>query len=581
MLQPAAPRRFYYSFLHLRRRIGRLISAYQWWLVGLAWVAAWILGYIGFSIYMADLKMPATPLDLLYLDLQLLTINWGFTPGIMNLQLEIARWLMPALAGYTVFKGLAVFFDEQSTYLRLAFIRNHIVIGGLSAKGALISERFRALGRQVVVIDKDPDNSFAEGCRESGAILLTGDATDPDLLQRAGVQRARALIAVCDEDGINATIAIHSQELCQNRRRNSLQCSVHLVDPELCALLREREIAADVSKGFRLELFNIYDHGARLMLEQYSSLGNSTLPSLPPHYLVVGLGKLGQSLVVEACRLWWEATRGSRGPLEIDVVDLSAGPKVALLLARYPQLQKACRLVPRSMNIHSLEYMQAEFLKDPQQTRDLEAAFICMDNESQNLVAGLSLRRHLPGGKTHIVIRTAEETGLARLVADPGDNLHAFALVASTCTPAMVLKGAHETLAHALYDEEFPAGRAWDALSDSQKEIYYRESGKVSQLVGLAGYEIISLTDWEAARFRFSEQEASLMAENEHDRWRLERLKRGWRVAAPKWKTTDMIDPLVCSWQNLPKAEKLKRLERVQRLSALLARAGLQVTRKS
>ena len=184
MNHPATRRRLYYSFRRLRRRIGRLFSTYQWWLVGLAWVAAWVLGYIGFSIYMADSSLPATPLDLLYLDLQLLTINWSFTPGIMNWQLEVARWLMPVLAGYTVLKALASIFDEQTSYLRIALMRGHVIIGGLSAKGALIADHFRAEGRQVVVIEKNPDNGRAEGCRETGAILLIGDATDPDLLER-------------------------------------------------------------------------------------------------------------------------------------------------------------------------------------------------------------------------------------------------------------------------------------------------------------------------------------------------------------------------------------------------------------
>ena len=72
-----------------------------------------------------------------------------------------------------------------------------------------------------------------------------------------------------------------------------------------------------------------------------------------PPFAVIGLGKLGQSLVVEASRLWWEATRGSRGSLEIDVIDLSASSKVAMLLARYPQLQKACHLVPCPLPVQS------------------------------------------------------------------------------------------------------------------------------------------------------------------------------------------------------------------------------------
>ena len=46
-----------------------------------------------------------------------------------------------------------------------------------------------------------------------GVIVLIGNATDDDLLRTARVYRARQLICVCGDDGINAEIAMNACEL--------------------------------------------------------------------------------------------------------------------------------------------------------------------------------------------------------------------------------------------------------------------------------------------------------------------------------------------------------------------------------
>ena len=41
-----------------------------------------------------------------------------------------------------------------------------------------------------MVIEADEEHDLIGPCRERGIVVLIGDATDPDLLRRAGVLRA-------------------------------------------------------------------------------------------------------------------------------------------------------------------------------------------------------------------------------------------------------------------------------------------------------------------------------------------------------------------------------------------------------
>jgi len=86
---------------------------YQWVLLALAWLVALYLGYVGFSRYTSARGEPASWLDLLYITLQLASLESGAVSPPIPLQLQIARWLLPALTLYTAARAIAGLFHEQ------------------------------------------------------------------------------------------------------------------------------------------------------------------------------------------------------------------------------------------------------------------------------------------------------------------------------------------------------------------------------------------------------------------------------------------------------------------------------------
>ena len=87
------------------------------------------------------------------------------------------------------------------------------------------------------------------------------------------------LVAVTDDDGINAEIAVRAQGVLRQAgddrrgRARPLTCTVHLVDPQLYELARTRELALEEGVPLRLELFNVFERGARLLWSKYGPPG--------------------------------------------------------------------------------------------------------------------------------------------------------------------------------------------------------------------------------------------------------------------------------------------------------------------
>jgi voltage-gated potassium channel Kch len=90
--------------------------------------------------------------------------------------------------------------------------RNHVIIAGLGKVGHRVAEILLAHGELVVGIEMRPDAPYLIGLRRSMPVLL-GDAADPDVLRRANVRSARAIVAATDNDASNIRIALTAEKL--------------------------------------------------------------------------------------------------------------------------------------------------------------------------------------------------------------------------------------------------------------------------------------------------------------------------------------------------------------------------------
>lgn len=576
------------------QRFRRLWRDYQWpILLGLELLLL-VLGYRGFREYSASQGDVPTSLDLIYLTIQLVTMESGAITGPLSWQLEVARLLLPVVTAYTAAAAFATLFREQVQRLSLWFVRDHVVICGMGRKGFLLAGRFREQGARVVCIDMDENNSQLAVCRESSAVALVGDGADPAVLRRAAVQRARWLIAFCGDDGVNAEIAVAARQLAERRRGRPLTCIVHIVDPQLCVLLREREITSGDTPNFRLELFNVFDRAARILLREHPLIGRST--SSPPHALVIGLGGLGERLITYAAREWRDEESSAGRRLRITVIDQEARERTDSLLVRYPRLAEVCQLEPLQIDVRSPEFQSGAFLHPSRGRSAVDMVYICVDDDSLALHAALTLHQIARGQSLPIVVRMSREGGLTRLLRAKGDaddiyrNLVPFPLLEKVCTTDLVVGGTHEILAREAHREYVrhqqemgetaatnPLMVDWESLPERVRESNRRQVDHIGQKLAAVGHGIAPLTDWDAASYRFSNEQVERMAQMEHERWYQELVEGGWRHSAESKSPEKKTHPALLPWDELPEDEREKNRVTTRELPSFLARAGLQV----
>ena len=89
----------------------------------------------------------------------------------------------------------------------IASMHGHVIICGWGRVGRAIGVELAEAGRALVVIDPDPD------ALEGAVHAVVGDATDDDVLRRAGIERAAALVAAADSDAANSFITLSARAL--------------------------------------------------------------------------------------------------------------------------------------------------------------------------------------------------------------------------------------------------------------------------------------------------------------------------------------------------------------------------------
>jgi hypothetical protein len=320
-----------------------------------------------------------------------------------------------------------------------------------------------------------------------------------------------------------------------------------------------------------LELFNVFERGARRLLKVHPAWRKEQIAFGPaPSLLLVGLGRMGENVLLHAVREWRSQAGDPARRLRVQVIDRNALRKVESLNVRYPRLAAACDLVPLQMEIYSPEFERGSFLFNDQNRLAYDAIYICVDDDTLGLHAGLTLARQLPEAQLPVVIRMTEDTGLAKLLENRRhhhgafQNLFGYGYLNHTCTPELLDDTPRDRLARAAYEEtltpgpeaEQPGpGPAWQALDADERQACYRRVDGLHQLLERAGYAVTPIADWDEPVAAFSPEEVERMACLEFDQSHMGGMD---------------------SWVALPAADQEAERARVRGIPAFLARAGYQ-----
>lgn len=89
-------------------------------------------------------------------------------------------------------------------------LSDHYIICGYGRSGEVIARRLAGEGAAFVAIDED--HAKIERIAEEGFLFVEGNATEDEVLNRAGVERARGLVAVLPNDADNLYVTLSAKE---------------------------------------------------------------------------------------------------------------------------------------------------------------------------------------------------------------------------------------------------------------------------------------------------------------------------------------------------------------------------------
>lgn len=580
---------------------------WQWpVLVGLGLLVV-ILGTIGF-LQSGDEKTKAVGiLDAIYDSLRLFHLHCEFSGRPLPWELQVARFLAPLVVGFAVVKAFLTVAHGHHRVLLHQSKSGHVVICGLGRKGLQLAKSFREQGKWVVVIEKDVNNELLQECENEGILYWIGDAGHLIQLKKARVHCAELLIAVTGDDGKNAEIAIRAAEMCRHRSsqiNDPLRCIVHIVDPQLRNLFRERRIFNKTGDRIQATIFDFYESCALALFQEHAIDGGSGISpgsNTSVRLVIVSFGQMGESVLLQAARIGHFAD-GRK--VRATVIDPDATRLKQNFNFRYPNFDQASETEFLNTEFETPEV--AALIKQLCSESDSVLTFaVCCDDDSRSMRAALYLKSQLKDRKATILARLSTANGLTTLLSNDQtnespnkyvaasplvDGIEPFGLLERLCVPGTVLNQeldhqamkihqdfvGRETkrLSNAGLPPRDDAGvQPWPSLEDE-----FKNSNRQQALHLQIKLRAICCRSADTGKQQSGEEvvasftdvkEIELLAQMEHARWCAERWLAGWEPAPttdrPNRKSADLV-----LWDRLSDESKTKDIDSVKLIPQII-----------
>ncbi len=585
------------SFQTLRThgaRARRFMFRVRWPFIGLVAVVALALGYAGFAILLRDVAALG-PFDYLYYAVLLFALEYSGGHAEVNLPLHVARLMAPSVAAYAAIRAVMLLFDEQLERLMLRFSRNHVVICGMGKHGLQLAREFHENHRRVVVVEYNEANPNLSFCDEHGVVSILGDATKADTLRLANVARATRLIAVCGDDDVDLGIAVTLHRVLQGvKRREPLQVHLSIHDPRLCHLFKRHRIFDTGADSLHVEAFNTYENAARLLMRDHplDAPLNGHDDSRRLHLVLVGFGKMGQSIALQAAKIGHFAN-GKR--LAVTAIDPAMDDRKLAFMTQQPGFDSVCDL-----ELLGPDCTDAAVLARLREiTADLGAVsrfVVCLDSDATSLITGLELTARVEGMPTPVFVRMSGEGGLTDLVPANGAGSTPaavpFGMIVQTCTRDLLVDRPFDVLARAIHDDADDGPSAttsfasdvehlhtrWEDLPETTRDEHRQQADHISVKLRAIGAEIVPSARAADPAFAFTEEEIELLARMEHERWAAQQALAEWRVTDHDTALFDTACHVV-PWQSLIDTDRDPFREAVCRIPAIVTASGAGIRR--
>ena len=135
----------------------------------------------------------------------------GMLFTIVLLMVGVGTFLYALSAGAKlILEGeLQELFGRKRLEKKIKDLRGHYIVCGFGRMGKIICRELKAKHLPFVAIEKNADTSKTS----EDLLLISGDATNDDVLREVGIERAKGLISVLPTDALNLYVVLSAREL--------------------------------------------------------------------------------------------------------------------------------------------------------------------------------------------------------------------------------------------------------------------------------------------------------------------------------------------------------------------------------
>ncbi|MGM0555494.1 MAG: potassium channel family protein [Myxococcota bacterium] len=142
-----------------------------------------------------------------------------FTIGLLFFGMGVMLYFLSSLTAFIIEGELREIVRRSKMKRELSELEDHIIIAGIGQTGTYVLREMLESGRPCVVIEQDEERIHRElEKHETRFPYIAGDATDDDVLEEAGLERALGLVCSLGNDRDNLFVTISARSLSEDLR---------------------------------------------------------------------------------------------------------------------------------------------------------------------------------------------------------------------------------------------------------------------------------------------------------------------------------------------------------------------------
>ena len=189
-------------------------------------VGTFVFGTVGFTI-IGEGRW--TVFDCAYMtSLTLTTVGYGevldqmghnaraFAMVVMWLGMGVTLYAVSTITAFVVEKDLRRMLKERRMEKKIAAMRGHIIVCGVGKTGFNVVQELHTTRHPCVLIDENKERLLRAQQNFGDLFFLCGDATEEEILNRAGIEHAEGIVAALNDDSHNLLITVQARYVNPN-----------------------------------------------------------------------------------------------------------------------------------------------------------------------------------------------------------------------------------------------------------------------------------------------------------------------------------------------------------------------------